>query len=39
MAHKNLGWERFTEAVVKHISKHRSHVVFMLWGNPAQVSR
>lgn len=35
-SHKNIGWERFTDAVIEKISQHKSHVVFMLWGAHAQ---
>ena len=30
------GWEKLTDAVIKHISNHQKHVVFMLWGAYAQ---
>ena len=32
MSHSQLGWHLFTDAVIKHISKGKEHVVFMLWG-------
>ncbi len=35
-SHKNKGWEQFTDAVVKKISKQKQHIVFVLWGTPAQ---
>lgn len=35
-SHQNLGWERFTNTVIKKISSEHTHVVFMLWGNYAQ---
>ncbi|KAJ1952712.1 uracil DNA glycosylase [Linderina pennispora] len=35
-SHANKGWEKFTDAVISTINKHRSHVVFMLWGSYAQ---
>ncbi len=35
-SHKKLGWNRFSESVVKAISARREHVVFLLWGGPAQ---
>lgn len=31
-AHQGKGWERFTDAVIRTISRERSNVVFMLWG-------
>lgn len=30
------GWESFTDTATKAISKHRSGVVFLLWGAAAQ---
>lgn len=35
-SHKEQGWERFTDAVIRRISEQREHVVFILWGRPAQ---
>lgn len=35
-SHRQLGWEKFTDAVIKDISKQKEHIVFMLWGNHAQ---
>ncbi len=35
-SHKNIGWEIFTEAVIKVLSKDLKNVVFMLWGNEAK---
>jgi len=35
-SHKGLGWETFTEAVIKVLSKDLENVVFMLWGNEAK---
>lgn len=35
-SHKNAGWERYTDAVIKAISAKRQHVVFILWGRFAQ---
>lgn len=31
-SHKDIGWEQFTDAVIKAISETRDHVVFILWG-------
>lgn len=31
-SHRNIGWEKFTDATIKVISKERQNVVFMLWG-------
>lgn len=35
-SHQKKGWENFTDAVIKAISDHREHVVFLLWGNYAK---
>lgn len=35
-SHQGLGWEQFTDAVIKTISDEKEHVVFMLWGNYAR---
>lgn len=35
-SHAHFGWQRFTDAVIRAISRHKSNVVFMLWGNPAK---
>lgn len=31
-SHRNMGWEIFTDAVIKKLSDERKHLVFMLWG-------
>ena len=35
-SHKELGWHIFTDQVIRHISMHKDHVVFLLWGKFAQ---
>lgn len=35
-AHRNRGWERFTDAVIAAVNARCRHVVFMLWGAQAQ---
>lgn len=35
-SHQGKGWETFTDAVIKQISLHKQHVVFLLWGRFAQ---
>ncbi len=35
-SHREKGWERFTDATIKAISQKKEHVVFILWGRPAQ---
>jgi len=34
-SHKSVGWEAFTDCVLKKISDDRSDVVFILWGSHA----
>lgn len=35
-SHTNIGWEKFTDFVIKNISSERRNVVFLLWGKYAQ---
>ena len=35
-SHKNIGWEIFTNEIIKSISRELEDVVFILWGKPAQ---
>jgi len=35
-SHQGMGWETFTDAVIKKISDEKEHVVFLLWGNFAR---
>jgi len=35
-SHKGLGWERFTDAVIRAVSLRKPHVVFVLWGEHAK---
>ncbi len=34
-SHKERGWERFTDQVIRTLSGQREHIVFILWGAPA----
>ncbi len=38
-SHLSLGWGAVTDAVIAAVSRERRHVVFLLWGNPAQAKR
>ncbi|MEO6833389.1 MAG: uracil-DNA glycosylase [Chitinophagaceae bacterium] len=38
-SHSKLGWQRFTDTVIRKISERQEAVVFMLWGNFAQSKR
>lgn len=35
-SHRGLGWEPFTDGIISHVSDNLEHVVFILWGKPAQ---
>ena len=35
-SHQGLGWENFTDSIIKIISDKKEHVVFILWGKYAQ---
>ena len=38
-SHSKIGWEQFTDAVIRYISDNCDGVVFMLWGNFARSKR
>ncbi len=35
-SHKKIGWQLFTDAVIKKLSEEREGIVFLLWGNFAK---
>jgi uracil-DNA glycosylase len=35
-SHHQKGWEKFTDKVIEVINMEKDHVVFILWGSPAQ---
>ncbi|MCD8210682.1 MAG: uracil-DNA glycosylase [Prevotella sp.] len=35
-SHQRHGWEEFTDATIKTLSRDREHLVFILWGSYAQ---
>ena len=35
-SHSKIGWQEFTDAVIRYISDNCEGVVFMLWGNFAR---
>lgn len=35
-SHAGLGWEIFTDAVIRVLNEKKEKLVFLLWGNPAQ---
>jgi uracil-DNA glycosylase len=34
-SHHNLGWETFTDNIIKFISDNKENIIFILWGSPA----
>lgn len=34
-SHHNIGWEIFTDNIIKHINENFHDIVFLLWGAPA----
>ncbi len=35
-SHRDRGWERFTDAIIRNVNERSKAVVFMLWGSYAQ---
>ena len=35
-SHRNLGWEKFTDAVIQAVNAQERPIVYLLWGKPAQ---
>jgi len=35
-SHRDIGWQEFTDAVIKYLSAHGNGIVFLLWGNFAK---
>ncbi|MBQ9311182.1 MAG: uracil-DNA glycosylase [Bacteroidales bacterium] len=38
-SHSNIGWQEFTDAVIRYVSDNCEGVVFLLWGNFARSKR
>ena len=36
MSHANMGWEKFTDAIIRKISEQKNGILFLLWGKHAQ---
>lgn len=36
-SHRSLGWEKFTDAVIKKLNESNNKIVFLLWGNNAKL--
>jgi len=35
-SHHKRGWEKFTDKVIEILNREKKHLVFILWGSPAQ---
>ena len=35
-SHQKIGWQKFTDAVIRHLSAEKEGIVFLLWGRFAQ---
>ena len=35
-SHRNIGWQEFTDAVIRYLNDHCNGIVFLLWGNFAK---
>ncbi|TAN20131.1 MAG: uracil-DNA glycosylase [Chitinophagaceae bacterium] len=35
-SHSKIGWEQFTDAVIRRISEEKAGIIFLLWGNFAR---
>lgn len=38
-SHRGIGWEEFTDAVIKILNEQNRPIVFILWGKPAQAKK
>ena len=38
-SHSGIGWQQFTDAVIRYISDNLEGVVFLLWGNFARTKK
>lgn len=38
-SHRNMGWEKFTDAAIEVLNKVDRPIVFILWGKPAQMKK
>ena len=35
-SHRNIGWEEYTDQIIRSINNEKENIVFILWGNYAQ---
>ena len=38
-SHRGIGWEEFTDAAIRILNEQDRHIVFLLWGRPAQMKK
>ena len=38
-SHKDKGWEKFTDAIIRKLNDRDKPVIFMLWGNYAKIKK
>ncbi len=38
-SHRDIGWEQFTDAVIRAVNEQDRPIVFLLWGRPAQMKK
>lgn len=38
-SHRGLGWEEFTDAVIRILNEQEHPIVYLLWGRPAQMKK
>ena len=38
-SHKNMGWEEFTNSIIKALNERDDPIIFLLWGNDAKRKR
>jgi len=38
-SHRGIGWEQFTDAVIRAVNAQDRPIVFLLWGRPAQMKK
>lgn len=35
-SHANIGWQQFTDTIIRHINQHPDRIIYLLWGSHAQ---
>ncbi|QFF97877.1 uracil-DNA glycosylase [Psychrobacillus glaciei] len=38
-SHKGMGWETYTDTIIKKLSEREKPLIFVLWGKPAQAKK